>query len=110
MADLWILSGFVGIALSALAYVPQVIHLGREHCSAGISRIAWALWIAASVLIGAQAVYSRNPVFCALQALNMVASSAIFVLAYRYRGMVCERHRREFTAANPFPSSTVPRK
>lgn len=34
---LWI----AGIASSMLAYVPQVVHLGREHCTAGISCRAW---------------------------------------------------------------------
>jgi hypothetical protein len=29
--------GVVGITISMAAYVPQVIHLGREHCSAGVS-------------------------------------------------------------------------
>ena len=31
------LLGIVGIAISVAAYVPQVVHLGREHCSAGVS-------------------------------------------------------------------------
>jgi hypothetical protein len=104
MPDLWTLSGFLGIGLSGLAYIPQVMHLGKEHCSAGVSRTAWALWTAASILIGAQALVSRNLVFSALQVLNLAASSAIFVLAYRYRGMVCDRHRREFAAATPSSS------
>ena len=49
------LLGVAGIAISMLAYVPQVVHLGREHCSAGISRRAWAMWLGSSVLIGATA-------------------------------------------------------
>jgi hypothetical protein len=35
--------GVIGIALSMVAYVPQISHLAREHCSAGVSRRAWAL-------------------------------------------------------------------
>jgi hypothetical protein len=27
--------GVAGIVISVLAYVPQVVHLGRQHCSAG---------------------------------------------------------------------------
>jgi hypothetical protein len=34
--------GVAGITISMLAYAPQVTHLGREHCSADISRRAWA--------------------------------------------------------------------
>jgi hypothetical protein len=55
--------GVAGIAISILAYVPQVVHLGREHCSAGISRRAWAMWLASSALIGTLALYRRDPVF-----------------------------------------------
>jgi hypothetical protein len=93
--------GVLGIALSGVAYLPQVVHLGRQRCSAGISRPAWALWVASSLLIGAQALSSRNLVFCALQGMNLIASIAIFGLAYRYREMVCDLHRREMGAPNP---------
>src|SRR2546425_10421582 len=42
--------GFVGTGLVALAYIPQIYHLINEHCSAGISIKAYALWFLASVL------------------------------------------------------------
>jgi hypothetical protein len=71
----------IGIALSGVAYLPQVVHLGRQHCSAGVSRPASALWVASSLLIGAQALSSRNLVFCALQVMNPIASIAIFRVA-----------------------------
>jgi len=32
------LIGFFGTTLAGIAYVPQVIHLSKEHCSAGISQ------------------------------------------------------------------------
>ena len=84
-----------------VAYLPQVVHLGRQHCSAGVSSPAWALWVASSLLIGAQAL-ERNLVFWP-QGINRLRASR-FGLAYRYRGMVCELHRREMAAPNP-PSS-----
>jgi hypothetical protein len=37
--------GLLGIAISVLPYMPQVLHLGKEHRSAGISRRAWAMWL-----------------------------------------------------------------
>jgi hypothetical protein len=40
-----------------LAYVPQVVHLGKEHCSAGVSRRAWAMWLVSSLLVGTLAVH-----------------------------------------------------
>jgi hypothetical protein len=29
--------GIAGIAISVAAYLPQIVHLGRAHCSAGVS-------------------------------------------------------------------------
>jgi uncharacterized protein with PQ loop repeat len=84
--------GVAGIAISVLAYVPQVVHLGRERCSAGISRRAWGMWLASGLLIGALAVHRRDPVFVLLQITNLTSTAVILFLSWRYRGMVCEAH------------------
>jgi hypothetical protein len=31
------LFGIIGISIGVVAYVPQVVHLAREHCSARVS-------------------------------------------------------------------------
>jgi len=84
--------GIAGIAIAALAYVPQVVHLGREHCSAGVSRRAWAMWLASSVLVGSLAVHRGDFVFILLQISSMTSAAEILLLAFRYRGMVCDYH------------------
>ena len=84
--------GVAGIAISVVAYVPQVIHLAREHCSEGISRRAWGMWLASGLLIGALAVSRRDPVFILLQITNLTSTAVILFLSWRYRGMVCEAH------------------
>lgn len=94
--------GIAGITVSMLAYVPQVIHLGREHCSAGISRRAWAMWIVGSVLVGVLAVHRGDLVFIALQLSTLTSAVVILYLAQKYRGQVCEAH-----AANPATEITV---
>jgi len=40
------IAGFIGVGLAGAAYVPQIWHLVRVHCSAGISRFAFCLWLA----------------------------------------------------------------
>ena len=85
--------GMVGIGLSVFAYLPQVTHLSREHCSAGISPRAWAMWLASSLLVGSLAVYRRDYVFISLAATSLLSSTAILLLARRYRGMACSTHR-----------------
>ncbi|MGH9248587.1 MAG: PQ-loop domain-containing transporter [Acidimicrobiales bacterium] len=45
------LAGFIGAALAGAAYVPQIWHLISERCSAGLSRVAFAVWLAASLLV-----------------------------------------------------------
>lgn len=85
-----------------VAYVPQVVHLGKEHCSAGISRRAWAMWLVASLLVGALAVHRGDLVFIALQFSTLTSAAIILILAQRYRGRVCTTHAadpaRELTA------------
>ncbi len=84
--------GTAGIVVSALAYLPQVIHLAKEHCSAGISGRAWAMWLTSSVLVGALAVHRKDIVFIMLQLSTLTSASVIVFLAHRYSGMVCEVH------------------
>jgi lipid-A-disaccharide synthase-like uncharacterized protein len=86
------LLGVAGISIGVLAYVPQVVHLWREHCSSGISARAWAMWLTSSLLIGALALHRHDPVFIALQASSLTSTAVIVLLAHRYRGMTCEAH------------------
>ena len=92
MPHFWEMIGYLGIAVSAIAYLPQITHLAKAHCSAGVSTRAWGLWMLSGLFIGAQAVKSGNPVFVALQAMNLAASFAIFLLGKRYYGQVCPLH------------------
>jgi lipid-A-disaccharide synthase-like uncharacterized protein len=91
--------GIAGIAISVAAYLPQVVHLAREHCSAGVSRRAWAMWLASSLLVGALAVHRGDSVFILLQASSLTSAAAILFLARRYRGMVCATHAHLTPAA-----------
>jgi lipid-A-disaccharide synthase-like uncharacterized protein len=86
--------GVAGIAISMLAYLPQVVHLAKEHCSAGVSSRAWTMWLVSSVLIGALAVHRHDVVFILLQVSSLLSAAAILVLGRRYRGLVCEAHLR----------------
>jgi uncharacterized protein with PQ loop repeat len=65
--------GTAGVVISVVAYVPQVIHLGREHCTVGISNRAWTMWFASSLLVGAPAVHRREPVFILLQLVRLAS-------------------------------------
>jgi uncharacterized protein with PQ loop repeat len=83
--------GAAGIAISMLAYLPQVVHLAKEHCSAGVSSRAWTMWLVSSVLIGALALHRHDAVFILLQ-ISSLTSAAILFLGHKYRGLVCEAH------------------
>jgi uncharacterized protein with PQ loop repeat len=84
--------GVAGIVISVLAYLPQVIHLAREHCSAGVSGRAWAMWLASSLMVGALALHRGDPVFILLQVSTLLWATVIVVLVHRYRGLVCATH------------------
>jgi lipid-A-disaccharide synthase-like uncharacterized protein len=84
--------GVAGIAISMLAYLPQVVHLAKEHCSAGVSSRAWTMWLVSSLLVGALAVHRHDAVFILLQVSSLTAAAVILYLGHRYRGLVCEAH------------------
>ena len=86
------LLGVAGIVISVLAYLPQVVHLARQHCSAGVSGRAWSMWLASSIMVGALALHRHDPVFILLQVSTLLSAAVIVVLVHRYRGMLCATH------------------
>jgi uncharacterized protein with PQ loop repeat len=86
--------GLVGTATVAMGYWPQIRHLAKERCSAGVSIVAWQLWLLSSVLIFSHAFETFDLVFIALQIVHIVAIILIISLARRYLGMICEFHRQ----------------
>jgi len=86
------IAGFAGAGLAGAAYVPQISHLVRAHCSAGISRLAFGAWLLASVLITARAIAISAGVFIVLGGIQIVATALIMLYAARYRDMPCPVH------------------
>ena len=87
-----------------VAYAPQIWHLYREGCSAGISVRAYALWIGGSLLFLGHATIIEDPVFTLVQVVNVLALSTIVVLARRYRGQLCEEHAQLLESRDPVDS------
>lgn len=77
-------AAFLGVRLAAAAYLPQILHLAREHCSAGISRAAFCIWLIAALLITSHAVVTGAGVFIALGAVQIVATAVVLVYATRF--------------------------
>lgn len=86
------LIGVGGASLAGYAYLPQIAHLIRERCSAGISRRAFALWFTASILITIHAVLIPAMVFILLGVIQIAATATILIYSARYRGLVCSFH------------------
>jgi len=93
------LLGLIGIAISVLAYLPQVVHLARQHCAAGVSGRAWAMWLASSLLVGALALHRHDAVFVLLQLSTIASATVILFLVHRYRGMICAAHVASYRRA-----------
>lgn len=74
-------AGFLGAGLAGATYVPQISHLMREHCSAGISRVAYGIWLVASLLILTQALAIRASVFIFLGVVQIAAMTLILFYA-----------------------------
>src|SRR5689334_15104475 len=86
--------GYVGTGIVVGAYVPQIRHLWSEHCSAGISERAYALWVLSSALFLGHSIMIDDMVFMVTQLVNVVALVVILVLARRFRNQICAAHAR----------------
>ena len=69
--------GFVGTGLVIVGYIPQIVHLIKEQCTAGISILAFALWCTASLLFLIHATMIGDAVFVVVQVVNLVAGGLI---------------------------------
>ena len=85
-------AGFIGAGLAGAAYVPQIWHLTRERCSAGLSRVAFAVWMAASVLVTSHAVAAGDTVFITLGAIQVTATVLILIFTTKYAHSYCASH------------------
>jgi PQ loop repeat len=86
------IAGFVGAGLAGAAYVPQISHLIRARCSAGISRLAFEVWLLASLLTTARAIAIHADVFIALGGIQIVATALIMLYATHYQNTPCPVH------------------
>jgi hypothetical protein len=86
------IAGFVGAGLAGAAYIPQISHLIRARCSVGISRLAFEVWLLASVLTTARAIAIHAAVFIVLGGIQIVATALIMLYAARYKDTPCPSH------------------
>jgi len=99
------LAGFIGAGLAGAAYVPRIWHLTRERCSAGLSRVAFAVWFAASLLVTSHAVAIGATVFIALGTIQLTATALILFYSTRYANSYCTSHLPAILAAPESDSS-----
>jgi hypothetical protein len=108
------IAGFAGAGLAGAAYIPQISHLIRARCSAGISRLAFEVWLLASLLTTSRAIAIHAGVFIALGGIQIVATALIMLYATRYNGAPCPIHLPGQPTANtatgraPQETSLVP--
>lgn len=99
------LAGYVGAALAGAAYVPQIWHLMAERCSAGLSRPAFMVWLASSLLVTSHAIATGAAVFIAVGLTQVTAIALILVLAARFAHSGCASHH-EPELASTLPTRT----
>jgi uncharacterized protein with PQ loop repeat len=85
--------GMVATGLVVGGYVPQIVHLVKERCTAGLSVAAFAVWCLASFLFLIHAVMIGDSVFMGVQTVNLVAGGLIVGFCRKYEGEVCPFHR-----------------
>lgn len=82
----------LGTIIMVLAYWPQIWHLIKEKCAAGISLRAYALWSLAALLLTVHAVLIQDKVFMLLQGLNLIATLTITIIVVRHPADRCSAH------------------
>jgi PQ loop repeat len=95
------IGGFAGAGLAGAAYVPQISHLVRARCSAGISRLAFGAWLLASLLTTARAVAIGADVFIVLGGVQIVATALVMACVARYKDTPCPVHLPGQPTAKP---------
>ncbi|MGH9224231.1 MAG: PQ-loop domain-containing transporter [Acidimicrobiales bacterium] len=104
--------GLGGALLAGYAYLPQVTHLVRERCAAGLSERAFALWLMASLLMTVHAVTIGAVVFIVLGIQQVAATALIAFYCRLYRGQPCPSHApvaRSPQRSVPWPAPVEPR-
>ena len=91
--------GYAGTALVFIAYLPQIYHLIKERCSAGISIQAFSLWFIASILLMINAISIQSSIFIALQTIHIVAIGIIIFWTRLFEKGVCISHATKATSA-----------
>ncbi|MBP7018635.1 PQ-loop repeat-containing protein [Candidatus Saccharibacteria bacterium] len=86
--------GFIGAVIGGYAYLPQIRHLVRERCSAGISPRAFSLWTLSSLLVLINALYLRASVFIFICLIQLTASITILLFSLKTKGQVCASHMK----------------
>jgi hypothetical protein len=86
------LVGLSAAVIAGYAYLPQIAHLVREHCSAGLSERAYALWLASSLLMTVHAVTIGSVVFVILGVQQVVSTGVVAFFCRRYRDQTCPSH------------------
>jgi len=97
--------GFTGMGLVVVAYVPQIIHLVRARCTAGVSTWAYLVWTLSAAILLVYAITAEDPVFISLQAYQLVALTSIYFLSRRLKGQPCDEHCGK--PADPGPEIVV---
>jgi PQ loop repeat len=86
------IAGFAGAGLAGAAYIPQISHLIKARCSAGISRLAFQAWLLASALTTARAIAIHAGAFIMLGTIQIAATTLITLYAARYKDTPCPVH------------------
>lgn len=84
--------GLAGALIAVMAYLPQISHLIRERCTAGLSRTAFSLWLLSSLLIAIHAIKINDLVFISLNTAQIILISTILFYYARYNGQYCTYH------------------
>ena len=86
----WI--GFLATSMIVVAYIPQLLHMFRAKCTAGVSTPAYLMWSLASAALFAYAINIGDMVFMILHGYQLLTTTTIFIIAWKNGDCKCEEH------------------
>lgn len=92
--------GLIGATLIAIAYIPQIRHIIKEHCTGGVSLRAWLIWLIGTILILIHALTTEDLVFKIIEIVSLIAVLVILICIKVYGKRVCHSKEKKIAKMN----------
>src|SRR6266542_3365732 len=95
-----IIISYLGTGLIIIGYSPQIFHLIKEKCTAGLSREAFIIWSVASSCFFIHSCILKDLIFEIVQSISLFSSLIIVLYCFKYKNLYCGYHLSQIRESN----------